>query len=341
MSDTAAALVIRADASATMGTGHVMRCLGLGAAWPGDVHFVCAGTLPAGLQERVRELGFESHTISAAQGSIADAEQTVAVARNAKASWTVADGYQFDAGFEQQLSREGQRVLVIDDFVHARHVARLVLNQNLHATRAPYEPVVASQELLLGPEYALLRREFWGFRGSPAKAVAPIRRVLVTLGGSDPARVAPRVVRALSGSGFDVRLLLGGADPHGEETTRLAKASGFDVVRDARDVPEHMAWADLAIASAGVTLLELLFMGCPTLAVVVADNQQPNAAAAESRDLVRVLGWHEDVTETMISEAVRAAASDPSGTRARAERGRAVVDGHGPERVCRKMLAIQ
>lgn len=332
--------MIRADAGVAMGTGHVMRCLALAAAWPGAVHFVSSGPLPPGIDARIHELGFETHAISAGTAPANDAERTADMARRTSAAWIVLDGYQFDGAYEERLVNHGCTVLALDDFGHTRHAARLVLNQGLDATAAPYVPLAPSQELLLGPEFALLRPEFTPFRGAPPKPVAPLENALVTLGGSDPGRVTPRVIRALSGSGLKVRVLLGGADPARDEMERLARAEGYEVVRDARDVSTHMAWADFAVASAGVTLLELLFMGTPSLLVIVAENQRPGALTAEARDLARVLGWHADVTEERIREGVRALVRDPGGARARAEQGRVVVDGHGAERVCRKMMAV-
>ena len=43
-------LFIRADASVSIGTGHIMRMIALGQAWQaqgGEVHFLCAEITPA------------------------------------------------------------------------------------------------------------------------------------------------------------------------------------------------------------------------------------------------------------------------------------------------------
>ena len=77
------ALVIRADASADMGTGHVMRCLALAQRWRdegGQVGFAMAESTPA-IRARVAEEGFEIWNVSATVGSMEDCEWLVEYAR--------------------------------------------------------------------------------------------------------------------------------------------------------------------------------------------------------------------------------------------------------------------
>ena len=71
-------LLIRADASVSIGTGHIMRMIALGQAWQaqgGEVHFLCAEITPA-LEERLACEGFQLSRISAVLGSKEDLEQT-------------------------------------------------------------------------------------------------------------------------------------------------------------------------------------------------------------------------------------------------------------------------
>ena len=49
--------LIRADGNASMGTGHVMRCLSLAQAWPGKAIFALAESTP-GLKQRLQAEGF-------------------------------------------------------------------------------------------------------------------------------------------------------------------------------------------------------------------------------------------------------------------------------------------
>jgi UDP-2,4-diacetamido-2,4,6-trideoxy-beta-L-altropyranose hydrolase len=193
-------LLIRADASTGIGAGHVMRCLALAQAWQsvgGQVELAAAAITPA-LKARVIAEGIEFVSIKALAGSAADMSETTELARRKQVDLVVIDGYQFDAHYQQGLKSAGRQVLCIDDYGHANYYAvDWVLNQNLYAPKIDYCWRADYTRLLLGTDYALLRREFWG-RQAGQRATAPVAgRVLVTLGGSDPANVTLKVVQAL------------------------------------------------------------------------------------------------------------------------------------------------
>jgi UDP-2,4-diacetamido-2,4,6-trideoxy-beta-L-altropyranose hydrolase len=337
---TDASLVIRADAGPAIGTGHVMRCLALAAGFRAAagrnarIRFVSSARFPPALEQRLAEDGCEV-TLA---GRAADAGATARAARDDGATWVVVDGYSFDGSFEAALVDAGLHVVALDDFAHTHHTAELVVNQNFHATLDVYEPLLPRTRLLLGPDYALLRPEFWRYREAHRVYAPSVRNVLVTFGGADPEHVAPNVLRGLVPFGVAVRAIIGGADPKQDQTIAVARDLGFEAVVAPSDMSEHMVWADLTVASAGVTLLEMLAVGTPGVFVVSAENQRPGAEAAEKRGLVRLLGARAEITPEAVTASVGSLLGDTEARRTLGERGRDAVDGFGAERVCREML---
>ncbi len=193
-------LVLRTDASVAIGTGHVMRCLALAQAWGdagGRAIFAMAQATPA-VEQRLRNEGFEVARVEAQVGSVADAEETASLADAQGASWVVVDGYEFGAEYQANLKGRSMKVLFIDDNGHAAHYsADLVLNQNLHANEELYRSRELSTRLLLGPRFALLRREFTAWRGWRRVVPVVARKVLVTMGGSDPDNFTRKAVDEL------------------------------------------------------------------------------------------------------------------------------------------------
>ncbi len=129
-------LLIRADASERIGTGHVMRCLALAQEFQrtvGRVLFVQAETTSA-IEGRLRAEGFEIASLDVAPGSLEDARATVRLAREQGVTWIVADGYHFGAGYQRHLKENEFSLLLIDDYGHAEHYwAHYILNHNLSA----------------------------------------------------------------------------------------------------------------------------------------------------------------------------------------------------------------
>src|SRR5579885_1698770 len=156
-------LLIRADASPHMGTGHIMRCVALAQAWQdagGCAVFAAKSFTPA-IKKRLSSESFDLIPVAVDAGTSTDAQETIRIAQSRQVEWIVVDGYQFSSEYQQVLKAAGFKVLFLDDYGHAEHYsADLVLNQNLSASEKLYSDRDPQTQLLLGPKYALLRREF-------------------------------------------------------------------------------------------------------------------------------------------------------------------------------------
>jgi UDP-2,4-diacetamido-2,4,6-trideoxy-beta-L-altropyranose hydrolase len=341
---TGGSLLVRTDASPAIGMGHAMRCLSLAEAHAeagGQTTFLMAQP-PSGFAERVRGGGAQVRPLSAAPATAEDLEQTLAVADRMGATWIVLDGYQFDADFQAGLVAAGKRVLAVDDHGHARrYSSELVLNHNAGADQGLYRVRRPDTRLLLGPRFALMREEF---RRWPAPRRPPpprARRVVVTFGGSDPDNVSGRVLEALASvdGPLDVELIIGPSNLNrgALEADAASCPHPVEVLVDVREMAARLARADLAVAAAGVTALELARVGTPHVAIPIADNQLPGALALGRDGIVVNLGWHADVSGAAIADAVTALADNPGWRAALSRRGQELVDGCGAYRVLAAM----
>lgn len=332
-------LLIRVDASPRIGTGHVMRCLALAQAWRrtgGSAIFASAENTPA-LATRIAAGGFQHVRLSVTPGTKEDAAETVALARSQSASWVVADGYVFGLTYQCVIKSAGLRLLIVDDYGHAgEYAADLVLNQNLNAEATLYARRATHTRLLLGTRYALLREEFLRWRDWKREIPAIARKVLVTLGGSDPDNVTSKVIQALAGfTDLETVVVVGGSNPHLEnlKTEILNTKSEIRLVVDAIDMPELMAWADVALAAGGTTSWELAFMGLPSLVLVLAANQRGNAAALSAANAGRL------TTSEKLAADLEALLINDGRRRTLSQRGRQLVDGCGRSRVATCLCA--
>jgi UDP-2,4-diacetamido-2,4,6-trideoxy-beta-L-altropyranose hydrolase len=320
-----------------MGAGHVMRCLALAQGWKrsgGHAVFVMASSMPA-LHKRLQDEGLPVIRLDVAAGVAADADRTVQTARQEGAEWVVVDGYQFDADYQRRVKDAGLRLLVIDDYGHASHYAAdLVLNQNPHARAEQYARREPGTRLLLGTRFALLREQFRAWQVWHRENPDVARKILITFGGTDPDNSTGRVLDALRGIDLEIRVVVGAA--HMQRACLASMVAGLPdatLITDASNMPELMAWADMAVTAGGSTCLELAFMGVPALAFVTASNQVESVSALDARGAVIDMGRSEALSAPRLQETVVALAGDSQRRSAMSRSGRELVDGFGSERV--------
>lgn len=334
-------LLIRADASTRIGTGHVMRCLALAQAWEDSgrrAAFAMGMDAPA-LEDRLRSDGMEVVHLSAEPGSLEDAEMTADIAQKMGAGWAVVDGYHFGSDYQRIIKESGLRLLFIDDNGHADHYyADIVLNQNLHANEELYRKREPYTKLLLGTKYVLLRREFWPWRGWKREIPEVARKVLVTLGGSDPDNVTLKVIQALQQvevDGLEALVVIGAANPNRQELDKVLESSKHYIrlESNARNMPSLMAWADISISAGGSTSWELAFMRLPSLVIALAENQIRIAEMLNISKIAIPLGWHEDLSITEIAESVIKLMTNKNSRTETFMKCLDLVDGKGNDRI--------
>jgi UDP-2,4-diacetamido-2,4,6-trideoxy-beta-L-altropyranose hydrolase len=296
------------------------------------------------IEERIRAEGFDTYHIPANAGSDEDAALTVDLALSQKAVFVVVDGYQFGSDFQIRLKQANLNLLFIDDYGHAdSYCADLVLNQNIYAGEELYKKKERNTELLIGPGFVLLRKDFWPWRNHLRINPDVATKILISLGGSDPDNATLKIVRSLKNlapPGFEAAVVAGGGYAHIEALRKESDSSSapIQIIENACNMPELMAWSDMALISGGTTTYEAAFTGLPCLIVIIAENQ---IAVAEKFDGMKAavnLGFQEDLSSLQIKDAVDDFRLNREARESLSRNGRKLVDGLGAGRVIRAML---
>jgi UDP-2,4-diacetamido-2,4,6-trideoxy-beta-L-altropyranose hydrolase len=324
-------IVFRTDASLTIGTGHVMRCLTLANALAkkgADVSFICREH-EGHLCDLIEERGFAVQRLPASADGFKvetdpfhaawlgaswqeDAEQTIAAIETLgfKPDWLVVDHYALDHRWESALRPLAGSIFVIDDIADRIHDCDLLLDQNLVADMyTRYTGRVPEDcRLLLGPEYALLQPIYAELHDRIPPREGPVKRILISFGGADRDNLTGRALAAclsLNRPDIDVDVVISDSGPYAPEIR--AQAAGHVNVHLHSNLPTLaplMAKADLAIGAAGTTSWERLCLGLPALVVTLAENQRPIADGLHRQGLVRWLGHKDEVTEQSLRRAL-------------------------------------
>jgi len=324
-----------------------MRCLALAQAWKdsgGEVAFITTCE-SAGLLQRLSDEGFEAIQLDSHYPDPGDWEATSQVLAAHPNAWAVLDGYHLDEAYQKQVKEAGHRLLVIDDMAHLEHYyADIVLNQNLHANQLHYscEPYT---QLLLGPQYVLLRREFLQWQGWKREIPEMAHKVLVTLGGGDPDNVTLKVIRAmnnLKSKDLEVKVVIGPFNPHMVLLKEAIRHSPFTIqlLRSVANMPELMAWADVAISGGGSTCWEIAFLGLPNMILQLAENQRGIAEGLDSRGVGLNARWYAEISELDLAQALKTLMFNPARRKTMSEEGQKLVHGTGTDKVVSVMHKV-
>jgi UDP-2,4-diacetamido-2,4,6-trideoxy-beta-L-altropyranose hydrolase len=333
-------IVIRVDGSERIGGGHAMRCLALAQA-ARDARAQVAFAMAEGtgiVARRLADEDVELVPIAAEPGSPEDAAKLGDLARGA--DWLVVDGYRFSPAFAAHGRANAKRMLRIDDLGGlAGDCCDLLLNPNVGMTTAHY-PTIAPNRLMLGPDYALLRRRARRAAALTAPTRATIRRIAVSFGASDPADATRHVVdRLLDIGGFEIDVIVGAAYPGmARLRDRIAGRRDATVHTDVDEPAEIFAGSDLVVCNGGGTLWEVAAVGRPALLVTVAGNQAGNVAWFDAQGLAHDLG----APAALSADALRAAIDGMNAARRTeiAAAARRLVDARGAMRAIEAMSGI-
>ena len=342
-------VLIRADASPTIGSGHIARCLTLGRVLRKQgAHVAFACRLLSGHRlDSLRAEGFETFALPArypdedprqAIESMLPWQADIAALGRALEShpafdWIIVDHYGLDHHWQTAARRWAPRIAAVDDLATRQYRVDLLLNQNLSGTPEAYASLLTPGcQTLLGPRFAMLRDEFC----CPAIEIKPrARRVLVNFGGFDAAMQTHHAMLALSDfHELEVDFVAGAGNPAWKQMQALAAyRPNWRLHSFVSDFHRLMTEVDLFIGAGGGTSWERAAMGLPTICIAVSNNQQANGEVMATSGAHVFLGSREHVSVEQLRQAIGFIIGNQGLRQSLAERSRQLVDGRGALRV--------
>lgn len=328
--------VIRADASTSIGSGHVMRCLTLAHRLKKEknakVVFVMRD-LPGNLIDVVEKQGFEVLKLLPANQKYSlngyglwltvpmevDARQTVDLLQPYLQEHgcdvvdrLIVDSYALDEQWELMLRPYCREIMVIDDLANRKHECDILLDQNFYLNKdVRYAGLVPEHcKMLLGPEHALLREEFYDAKKYLRKRDGNIKNILVFYGGSDLTNETEKAIKALvqlhdEGYSFTADIITGVSNSRRDKIEHLCSKYRFlHYYCQVSNMAEFMNKADLMLGAGGSTTWERLYMELPALVTAVAENQIQGCRDCSQAGLIDYLGESEKVTVDVIVNAL-------------------------------------
>ena len=284
-------IIIRADASIHIGSGHVMRCLVLAEALQEKDHnvsFVCRSQ-QGDMINFIQERGFDVFSLDEITPAIQpqssadylgwlqcsiEEDTSDFLLKIKSADIVITDHYAIGKKW-QSIVRDklNCRIMAIDD-LEREHDADLVLDQTLGREKESYSNI---ERVLTSTKYALLNSNFSALREQAYQRIAPQGnvKILVSMGGVDSPNATLAVLEKLSTlDNIEITVLLSPRAPNyvnvGKFCHKKLNIKQIDFVNDmAKVMLEH----DVAIGAPGTTSWERACLGLPSIIIPLAENQ--------------------------------------------------------------------
>lgn len=263
-------LLFRADGTAQIGLGHVMRCLALADMLKDAFAMRFAIVEPApDIRARLEQAGLAVVTLPTSDPTTAFLDQI------APDDVVVLDGYSFDQAFQEAVRVRALKLVLIDDLIAGHQVADAVINHAGGVSPVDYDTETYTR-FYLGPHYALLRWAFLRPDGfGPAPADGPI---FVSLGGADPHNWSLTVLDAIRqvDATLPVRIVLGPFHPDRAAIDAFRnQLPNLTILQnlDAGQMADELTQSSLAITACSTIAYEVCAVNRPLIAIVTADNQ--------------------------------------------------------------------
>lgn len=273
-----------------------------------------------------------------------DAKETFDTLKPHKLDWLVVDHYALDAKWERYLAKTVSNIMVIDDLANRPHECMLLLDQNLGRDVSDYDKLLSADcQRLIGPRYALLRREFAEIREqSLSRRKRPkLKRILISLGGVDRTNVTGQILEELAKSTLpattELDIIMGSAAPYLYEVQQQLTYLPFSATVNVgvNDMAHRMYLADLSIGAAGGTSWERCCLGLPAVLVVLAENQVAGGMALEASGAASVIGDTAQIETTLLS--LLGSLSDSNRLKKMSNAAANITDGRGIFEVVKSM----
>lgn len=284
-------IVIRADASHLIGSGHIMRCLVLADALKQKGHaikFACQpllGDLILFIKQRgyqvVRLKGADKPVLNVRDGDYQgwlqrteeeDAQDFLSCIHCA--DMVITDHYAIGAQWQQIVKTAlSCHIVAIDDLVR-KHDGDLVIDQTLGRQAHEYHGIAHA---LTGSRFALLAPMFATARehALDKPEFGTTTKVLVSMGGVDLPNATLSVLKSLvNETNIQITVLLSPRAPNYEKVSRWCADYSNIIHHDfVENMAELMLNHDIAIGAPGTTSWERACLGLPSVIIPLADNQ--------------------------------------------------------------------
>ena len=272
-------ILIRADSSSYIGTGHIMRDLVLAKQYKNENIIFATQDLVGNINHKIIEAGYKIELLKSN-----DFEELNDLIKRLNIDMIIIDNYDIDYNFEKKLKEDNSslKIFVLDD-TYEKHFCDILINHNISANEKKYKNLVPNNcELRCGSKYTLLRDEFLEAKKqkNSIKKDKKIKTIFVAMGGADHSNININIlkvvnkIRKKNKKNIKVNIVSTNANKNLEKLKDYCKNKKWiNLYINSKQIAKLMSESDFAIVTPSVTVNEVYYLELPIIAIKTADNQ--------------------------------------------------------------------
>ncbi|WP_066221072.1 UDP-2,4-diacetamido-2,4,6-trideoxy-beta-L-altropyranose hydrolase [Aliarcobacter cryaerophilus] len=266
-------ILVRADSSSNIGTGHIMRDLVLAKQYKNQNIIFATQDLVGNINHKIEE---ENYKIELLKSN--DFEELNKLVKKFEIDMIIIDNYDIDYNFEKKLKEDNSslKIFVLDD-TYEKHFCDILLNHNIYADEKKYKNKVPKHcELRCGAKYTLLRDEFLEAKKTKKRVKKKNQTIFLGLGGADHKNLNIKILKVVEKfkKSLKVNLVTTTANKHLEELKGYCKDKKWiNLQINSNEVAKLMSKSDFAIVTPSVTANEIFYLDLTMITIKTAKNQ--------------------------------------------------------------------
>ncbi|MDN5061989.1 UDP-2,4-diacetamido-2,4,6-trideoxy-beta-L-altropyranose hydrolase [Aliarcobacter butzleri] len=270
-------ILIRADSSSYIGTGHIMRDLVLAKKFSKDQIIFATQNLEGNINHKIKESNYNIEILNNN-----NFEELNKLIKKLNIDMIIIDHYEINYNFEKKLKEQNSKlkIFVFDD-TYEKHYCDILLNHNIYADEKKYRNLVPKDcELKCGTNYTLLREEFLEAKKQKQtiKKENRLKTLFIAMGGTDHKNLNITIlknIKIVCKKNIKVNLVTTTANRNLEKLKRYCKDKEWiNLHINSKEVANLMNQSDFAIITPSVTANEAYFLNLPFIAIKTAKNQK-------------------------------------------------------------------
>ena len=259
-------ILIRANSSSTIGTGHIMRDLVLAQEFEDAKITFATQNLEGNINHKILEAGYDLEILESKEK-----KELVELIKKLQIDMLVFDSYDIDYAFEKCIKEQTGVIIMSLDDTYEKHHCDILLNHNINADKQKYKGLLPKDcELRCGAKYTLLREEF---RVEKEIQREKIYDVFIAMGGADTAQLNIKILEVLP-KDLKVALVTTQANRHLEALQKYVEdKDNISLFVNSNEVAKLINQSKMAIITPSVTVNEVHFLGTEFIAIKTAENQ--------------------------------------------------------------------